>query len=43
LKKNHEEKIPLARARLSWEDNVKMDLKEKGGVKGIHLAQDRNQ
>ena len=27
-----EEKRPLGRPRLRWEDNIKMDLQEVGGV-----------
>jgi hypothetical protein len=36
---------PLGRHRRSWEDNIKMDLREIGwgGVDWIDLAQDRNQ
>ena len=35
---------PLGRARLKWEDNIKMDLQEVGceGMDWIELAQDRN-
>jgi hypothetical protein len=38
-------KRPLGRPWYMWEDNIKMDLKEKGinGVKWIGLAQDRVQ
>jgi hypothetical protein len=38
-------KTPLRRPRCSWEDNIKMDLKEIGceGVDYTPLAQDRNQ
>jgi hypothetical protein len=37
-----EGKRPLGRPRCRWEDNIKMDLKEKGidGVNWIRLAQD---
>jgi hypothetical protein len=40
-----EEKRPLGRPRPTWEDNIKMDLKEVGfgGVDYIYLAQDRDQ
>jgi hypothetical protein len=38
-----EGKIPLGRLRCSWEDGIKMDLREIGwGVGGIHLAQNRD-
>ena len=39
-----EGKRPLGRPRLRWEDNIKMDLLEVGGVCGdwIELAQDRD-
>ena len=39
-----EGKIPLGRARLRWEDNVKKDLQEVGcgGMGWIELAQDRD-
>ena len=39
-----EGKRPLGRPRLSWEDNIKMDLQEVecGGVNWIELAQDRD-
>jgi hypothetical protein len=38
-----EKKRPLARPRRTWEDNIKMDLREIGidVAKGIWLAQDR--
>jgi hypothetical protein len=38
-----ESKRPLARHRRRWEDNIKMDLREKGidGANWIHLAQDK--
>jgi hypothetical protein len=37
-------KRPLGRARLRWEDNIKMDLQEGryGGRDWIELAQDRD-
>jgi hypothetical protein len=40
-----EDKTPLARRRSKWEDNIKMDLRERGidGVNWIRLAQDRVQ
>jgi hypothetical protein len=40
-----EGKRPLARPRRSWEDNVKMELREIGidGANWIQLAQDRVQ
>jgi hypothetical protein len=39
-----EGKRPLERPRRRWEDGIKMDLREVGwgGVKWIHLAQDRD-
>jgi hypothetical protein len=39
-----EGKIPLGRPRLSWEDNIKMDLQEVecGGMDWIELVQDRD-
>jgi len=39
-----EEKKPIGRPRLRWEDNIKKDLKEMGcgGMDWIHLAQDRD-
>jgi len=39
-----EGKRPLARPRLRWEDNIKMDLQEVGcgGMDWIELAQDRD-
>jgi hypothetical protein len=39
-----EEKRPLGRPRLRWEDNIKMDLQEVGGGYGdwMELAQDRD-
>jgi hypothetical protein len=38
-----EGKRPLGRPRLSWEDNIKMDLQEVGGGCGdwMELVQDR--
>jgi hypothetical protein len=39
-----EEKRPLRRPRLRWEDNIKMDLQEVecGVIDWIDLAEDRN-
>jgi hypothetical protein len=39
-----EEKSPLAKTRLRWEDNNKMDFQEIGGCRGdwMELAQDRD-
>ena len=39
-----EGKRPLGRPRHRWEDNIKMDLQEVGGVCGdwMELAQDRD-
>jgi hypothetical protein len=39
-----EGKRPLGRPRRRWQDNIKMDLKEVGGVRGdwMELAQDRD-
>jgi hypothetical protein len=39
-----EGKRPLGRPKHTWEDNIKMDLREKewGGMDSIHLAQDRD-
>jgi hypothetical protein len=39
-----EGKRPLGRPRRRWEDNIKMDLQEVGGVRGdwMVLAQDRD-
>jgi hypothetical protein len=36
---------PLGRTRYGWEDNIRMDLGERGwgGRDQIHLAQDRGQ
>jgi hypothetical protein len=38
-------KIPGERPKRTWEDNIKMDLREIGwdGVGWIHLAQDMDQ
>jgi hypothetical protein len=40
-----ESKRPLGRPRRRWEDNIKMDLREKGinGANWIRLARDRVQ
>jgi hypothetical protein len=40
-----EGKRPLGRPRHRWEDNIKMDLRERGidGTNWIQLAQDRVQ
>ena len=40
----HEGKRPLERPRRGWEDNIKMDLQEVGGVFGdwMELAQYRD-
>jgi hypothetical protein len=40
-----EGKRPLGRPRRSWENNIKMDLRDIGivGANWIHLAQDRVQ
>jgi hypothetical protein len=35
-----EEKRPLGRPRQKWEDGIKMDLGEIGGIEWIRLAQD---
>jgi hypothetical protein len=39
-----ERKVPLGRPRCRWEDNIKVDLQEVGGVRGdwMKLAQDRD-
>ena len=40
-----EQKRPLGRCRLRWEDNIKMDLQEVGWGRGMHwieLAEDRD-
>jgi hypothetical protein len=36
---------PLGRPKRRWEDNIKMDLRERGwgGMDWIHLAQDGDQ
>jgi hypothetical protein len=41
---NLEGKEPLGRSGRRWEDNIKMDLREKGleGLNWIHLTQDRD-
>jgi hypothetical protein len=41
----HEGKTPLGIYRHTWEDNIKMDLREMGwkNVDWIHLPQDRDQ
>ena len=38
-------KRPVGRPRSRWEDNVRMDLAERGieSIKWIHLTEDRNQ
>jgi hypothetical protein len=40
-----EAKRPLGRPRRTWEDNIKMNLRETrfGGMDWTHLAQDRDQ
>jgi hypothetical protein len=40
----HEEKRPLGRPRLRWEDNIKREIQEVGcwGMNWIDLAQDRD-
>jgi hypothetical protein len=40
-----EGKRPLGRPRRRWEDNIRMDLRERGwgGMDWIDLAQDRDQ
>jgi hypothetical protein len=45
LVRKREGKKPLGRPRRTWEDNIRMDLREIGleGVDWIHLAQDRDQ
>jgi hypothetical protein len=35
-------KRPLGRPRHRWEDGIRMDLREIGGVDWIRQAQDRN-
>jgi hypothetical protein len=43
LLRRPERKIPLARSRRKWEEDIKMDLQEEGwGVDWIGQAQDRN-
>jgi hypothetical protein len=37
-----EGKRPLGGPRSGWVDNIKMDLKEVGGMDWIDLAQDRD-
>jgi hypothetical protein len=39
-----EEKRPLGRPRLRWEDNIKMDVQKVGGGRGdwMEFAQDRD-
>jgi hypothetical protein len=41
---NPEGRRPLGRPRRTWEDNIKMDLREieLGDVDWIHLVQDRD-
>jgi hypothetical protein len=45
LVRRTEGKRPLGRLRRRWEDNIKLDLREKGidGANWIHLARDRVQ
>jgi hypothetical protein len=45
LVREPEGKRPLRRPRRTWEDNIRMDLRETGwgGMDWIDLAQDRNQ
>jgi hypothetical protein len=40
-----EGKRPIGRPRLRWEDNIRMDLRERGwdGMNWMHVAQDRDQ
>jgi hypothetical protein len=38
---NPEEKRPLGRPRLRWENDIKMDLQEVRCMDGIELDQDR--
>jgi hypothetical protein len=42
---NHECKTPLGTPRYTWEDNIRMDLRETGWevVDWLHLAQYRDQ
>jgi len=44
LVRKPEGKRPMERPRRRWEDNIKMDLQEMGGVCGdwMELAQDRD-
>jgi hypothetical protein len=42
LVRKPEGKRPLGRPRRRWEDNIKMDLQEVGGMDWIELAPDRN-
>ena len=44
LVRKSEGKRPMGRPRRRWEDNIKMDLQEVGGVRGnwMELAQDRD-
>jgi hypothetical protein len=41
----HKGKRPCGKPRHSWEDNIRMDVREIGleGVDWMHLAQDRDQ
>jgi hypothetical protein len=38
-------RIPLGRSRRRWEDNIKIDVRERGwgGINWIDLAHDRDQ
>jgi hypothetical protein len=40
-----DEKRPLGRTKVGWEDNIRMDLRETGweGVDWIHLPHNRDQ
>jgi hypothetical protein len=40
-----EGKRPLAKPKRTWEDNIRIDIKEIGwqGVDWMHMAQDRDQ
>jgi hypothetical protein len=38
LVRKHEGKRPLRRPRRRWEDNIKMDLQEVGGVVGTEWS-----
>jgi hypothetical protein len=42
---NLKRRDPLQRPRQRWEDNIRMDLRERvwEGFDWVHLAQDRNQ